>query len=181
MALSPFFGGRSSSIWDPFSSAFWDPSNSISIWRAAPDQPEFMFAKDVQALMNTRVDWKESEDAHSITADLPGLSKEDVKVELEDRNILKISGERRKEEVKEGDIWHRVERATSKFMRIFRLPDNVETNNITATFNNGVLQLVIPKAKETKMEPRSIEISHSSGGEAGRPGGQAERGAPQGA
>lgn len=145
-----------------------------------PDLPVFSLAKDVQAVMNTRIDWKETEDEHIITADLPGLSKTDVKVELEDRNTLKISGERKKEEVKEGDKWHRVERATGKFMRIFHLPDNVDTSKISAKFNNGILTLDIPKAKEMKQEPRSIEIAHAGGDEAGggSSGGPAETGAP---
>lgn len=92
-------------------------------------------------------------------ADLPGLKKEEVKVEVEDKNILQISGERSKEKEEKDDKWHRVERASGKFVRRFRLPDNAKMEQVKATMENGVLTVMVPKALEKKPGVKSIDIS----------------------
>ena len=74
-------------------------------------------------LANVRIDWKETPEAHIIQADLPGLSKEEVKVE--DGRILQISGEKKGEKEEKIDKWHRVKRSVGWFVRRFRLPENV--------------------------------------------------------
>jgi HSP20 family protein len=82
-----------------------------------------------------------------------------VKVEVEDGNILQISGERNKEEEEKTDTWHRVERSSGKFMRRFRLPENAKTEQIRATMENGVLTVTVPKEEVKKPEVKSIQIS----------------------
>ena len=62
------------------------------------------------------VDWKETPEAHLFKVDVPGLKKEEVKVEVEDGGILQISGERSKEQEEKNDKWHRVERSSGKFV-----------------------------------------------------------------
>nr|AFK47080.1 unknown [Medicago truncatula] len=116
-------------------------------------------ARETTALANTRVDWKETQEAHVFSVDLPGLKKEEVKVEIEDGNVLQISGERNKEQEEKDDKWHRVERSSGKFMRRFRLPENVKMDQVKAGMENGVLTVTVPKEEEKKSEVKSIEIS----------------------
>ena len=91
-----------------------------------------------------------------LTADLPGLGEEDVKIEVEDR-VLSISGERKtvSEDSKAG--YRRVERAFGSFRRTLTLPAGVDGSAITASFDKGVLEIAIPKPEQAK--PRRIEIA----------------------
>nr|POF26871.1 18.1 kda class i heat shock protein [Quercus suber] len=91
--------------------------------------------------------------------DLPGLNKEEVKVEVEDDRVLQISGERKVEKEEKKDTWHRVERSSGKFLRRFRLPENAKMDQIKASMENGVLTVTIPKVEVKKPEVKAIEIS----------------------
>eukprot|EP01018_Ginkgo_biloba_P008958 Gb_32016 [translate_table: standard] len=85
MALTPFFGrSRNNSLWDPWDCILFDPWIHISRMDALDlllDTLAFLFSKDAHAVANTRVDWKKPE-SHIFTTDLPGLKKEEVKIEL---------------------------------------------------------------------------------------------------
>ena len=101
------------------------------------------------------VNTREGEYAYHIEVDLPGVGKEDIKVDVSDRT-LSISGERRsKKEVDEKD-YYRCESSYGKFQRSFTLPDNVDTENVTASCEDGVLEVVIPKTQ--KEETKKIEV-----------------------
>jgi HSP20 family protein len=95
-----------------------------------------------------------------------GLKKEELKIELVEKNNLRISGERHKEDVQDTDQWHRVERSSGRFMRQFRLPENVNSDGISAKLENGVLTVNAPKIKPEAVsngdgDVRSIDISAS--------------------
>ena len=106
MSLIPtFFVSCRSNTLDPFSLEIWDPFKDF------PFSSEPQFAKETSALVNTHVDWKETPEAHVFKADLPGLNKEEVKVEVEEDRELQISGERKVEKEEKKDTWHRVERS----------------------------------------------------------------------
>ncbi|MGH2279271.1 Hsp20/alpha crystallin family protein [Aliarcobacter sp. ERUVET-7] len=102
------------------------------------------------------VNTREGEFAYHVDVDLPGVKKEDIKVDL-NKGILTISGERKtKEEVKQED-YYKIETYFGKFSRSFTLPDNVDIENIEAKSYNGVLEIVIPKLKDD-VSKKSIEI-----------------------
>ncbi|CAN1816260.1 17.6 kDa class I heat shock protein 3 [Linum perenne] len=163
MSLIPsFFGNRRSNVFDPFSLDIWDPfegfftpGGSLS---TIPNQSSSA-ARETSAFVNARIDWKETPEAHVFKADVPGLKKEEVKVEVEEGRILQISGERSKEQEEKNDKWHRVERSSGKFVRRFRLPENAKVDEMKAGMENGVLTVTVPKAEEKKAEVKSVQIS----------------------
>ena len=93
------------------------------------------------------VNTREDEKAYYIEVDLPGVKKEDIKVDIKE-NTLTVSGERKfKEEVKEED-YYKIETSIGKFSRTFTLPEDADIENIDAKSENGVLEIVIPKVKK---------------------------------
>ncbi|MFO7530707.1 MAG: Hsp20/alpha crystallin family protein [Marinobacter sp.] len=102
------------------------------------------------------VDIKETDQAFSVEAELPGMSKDDVKVTVHD-GVLTIKGERRQEEETEDKKMHRIERFYGSFMRSFTLPENVDENSVEANFKDGLLTLTIKKAEPK--EPKAIEVN----------------------
>ncbi len=98
----------------------------------------------------------EDENALYVQAELPGLTKDEISVSVEN-GVLTISGEKR-EERREGqkDTFHLYERRYGRFERSFTLPSNVDADHIRARYENGVLELTIPKTEEAK--PRRIQI-----------------------
>ncbi|KAK6779825.1 hypothetical protein RDI58_022009 [Solanum bulbocastanum] len=156
MSLIPsFFGGRKSNIFDPFSLDLWDPFEGFPISTNVPSS-----AREVSAFANAKIDWKETPEAHVFKVDVPGIKKEEVKVEVEEGRILQISGERSREQEEKNDQWHRMERSSGKFLRRFRLPENTKTGEIKAAMENGVLTVTVPKEEEKKKsEVKAIDIS----------------------
>ncbi|RWW49645.1 hypothetical protein BHE74_00044157 [Ensete ventricosum] len=154
MSLAPFgFGSRRGHIFDPFTHDAWDPFHTSLSFRPAAVPGE------ASAFAAARVDWKETPEAHVFKADLPGLRKEEVKVEVEDGRVLLISGERSREHEEKTDTWHRVERSSGKFLRRFRLPENAKVEQVKAAMENGVLTVTVPKEGVIKPNVKSIEIS----------------------
>ncbi|CAJ1938456.1 unnamed protein product [Sphenostylis stenocarpa] len=159
MSLIPsFFGGRKSNVFDPFSLDVWDPFRDFPFPNSLSNSfPEF--SRESSAFVSTRVDWKETPEAHVFQADLPGLKKEEVKVEVEDDKVLQISGERNVEKEDKNDRWHRVERSSGKFLRRLRLPENAKVEEVKASMENGVLTVTVPKTEVKKPDVKAIEIS----------------------
>ncbi|ESR38207.1 17.8 kDa class I heat shock protein [Citrus sinensis] len=161
MSLIPsFFGNRRSSVFDPFSLDVWDPFRDFPLPSGYSSALSSQFPPETSAVVNARVDWKETPEAHVFKADLPGLRKEEVKVEVEDDRVLQISGQRGIEREDKNDTWHRWERSSGMFSRRFRLPENVKMDQIKASMENGVLTVTVPKVEEArKANAKAIEIS----------------------
>ena len=108
------------------------------------------------------MDVTESEDRYVLSLDVPGMKKEDIKIEMSG-NLLTLSGERKRENRSdtEGSA-RRYERSYGYFQRSFTLPDSVDADHVEAVYEDGVLQVVLPKAASAK--PRRIEIGAKKGG-----------------
>jgi HSP20 family protein len=126
------------------------------------------FSSDLHRLVNTLFDenaktqrWVppmdlvEADDHFVLKADLPGLSEEDVSLEVRD-NALTISGQRKAEHEARERGWYRVERSFGSFSRSLTLPEGIDPDAISATFDRGVLSVTIPKPEQRK--PRRIQI-----------------------
>ena len=106
-------------------------------------------------MWNPVVDLYEKDDHFVIKAELPGVNKKDIAIDLKDR-VLTLSGERSYEnEVKEENYFRR-ERSYGKFQRVFTLPADVDSDKIKAEFNDGLLQIEVPKPEEQK--PKKVTI-----------------------
>ena len=101
------------------------------------------------------VDIEETELNYLIRAELPGLSKEKVKVTVED-GVLTLSGERDLERKVEGKTFHHIERLHGTFTRSFTLPENAEAESVSANYKDGLLEIRVAKSEEAL--PKSIEV-----------------------
>nr|CAM96544.1 16.9b kDa heat-shock protein [Triticum turgidum subsp. dicoccum] len=146
---------RRTNVFDPFADLWADPFDTFrSIVPAISGG-----SSETAALANARVDWKETPEAHVFKVDLPGVKKEEVKVEVEDGNVLVVSGERSREKEDKNDKWHRVERSSGKFVRRFRLPEDAKVEEVKAGLENGVLTVPVPKAEVKNPEVKAIQFS----------------------
>ncbi|KAG2553078.1 17.4 kDa class I heat shock protein [Panicum virgatum] len=150
---------RRSNVFDPFSLDLWDPFQGFPFGSGSGSLLPRISSDSDAAFAGARIDWKETPEAHVFKADVPGLKKEEVNVEVEDGNVLQISGERSKEQEEKNDRWHRVERSSGKFLRRFRLPENAKTEQIKASMENGVLTVTVPKEEVKKPEVKPVQIT----------------------
>lgn len=104
-----------------------------------------------------RVDIVEEEKAFQIHVAVPGVNKEDFKLDVND-NLLTISGERKFQKEKKENNFHSIETQYGTFSRSFSLPENVDVNNITAKYNNGILEITVPK-DEKKVVKTTIKVN----------------------
>ena len=102
------------------------------------------------------MDLVETDEYFVLTADLPGLTENDVNIEVDDR-VLTVSGERKAKHESTKDGYHRVERAFGSFSRSLTLPKGVNAEAVEAAFEHGVLEIRIPKPEQPK--PRKISIA----------------------
>ena len=107
------------------------------------------------------VDLLEREDSLVLKADLPGLTEDDVQIEVRG-DVLTIAGERKAEHEEKQNGYYRVERSFGRFSRSLQLPDGVDADRIAAAFDNGVLEVTIPKPQQR--QPRRIEIGGTQNG-----------------
>ncbi|CAN4118905.1 unnamed protein product [Withania somnifera] len=125
----------------------------------AVNAPSRNYVRDAKAMAATPADVKEYPNSYVFVVDMPGLKSGDIKVQVEDDNVLLISGERKREEEKEGAKYVRMERRVGKFMRKFTLPENANTGAISAVCQDGVLTVTIPKLPPPEpKKPKTIEV-----------------------
>ncbi len=108
------------------------------------------------------MDLVETDSDFVLRADLPGLSEDDVNIELED-NVLTVSGERKAEHEERKEGYYRIERTSGAFRRTLTLPEGVDPASVKASFDRGVLEVRIPKPEQRK--PRRVAIAVGAGHE----------------
>ncbi|MHB1224019.1 MAG: Hsp20/alpha crystallin family protein [Gemmatimonadaceae bacterium] len=104
-----------------------------------------------------QIETLERDDSLVLRADLPGIDRNDIHVDLEE-GILTLSGERRQQHEERHEGVYRSERSYGSFYRAIPLPDGVEEDRIAATYENGVLEVVIPLPEQKAQRARKIEI-----------------------
>jgi HSP20 family protein len=121
------------------------------------DFPFHNLQEEMDITWSPRLDVSETDEALEIVADLPGMKKNEIHVNLED-NVLTIKGERKEEKESKTRQIHTVERRSGSFYRALRLPVEVERDKIDASFQDGVLTLRLPKSKKSKPNVTQIAI-----------------------
>jgi HSP20 family protein len=101
------------------------------------------------------VDIKEEDDSYVVHADIPGIDPNNIELNMEN-GVLTLRGERKSEIREDKDNYHRIERITGSFYRRFTLPDTADSENISARYKDGVLEVRVPK--QEKALPRRIEV-----------------------
>ena len=138
--------------------------NTLSIWNPIHEMDELFHNRLASVLGGERVqsvawspvvDIEETELNYLIRAELPGLSKKNVKVVVED-GVLTLSGERDLERKVEGKTFHHIERSHGTFTRSFTLPENAEAESVSANYKDGLLEVSVAKREDAK--PKAIEV-----------------------
>jgi HSP20 family protein len=132
----------------------WEPLALQNLFESVFDAPSPGRSGALRRWMPA-MDLAEADDSYVLKADLPGLTQDDIKIEFEDRTLT-VSGERKAEHEVSKDGYVRVERAFGSFSRTLTLPQGVDPEAVTASFENGVLEVRVPKPEARK--PRRIEI-----------------------
>ena len=101
------------------------------------------------------VDITEHENEYIVKMELPGVSKDDVKITLEN-SVLTVKGEKKQEKESKSSNFHRVERTYGSFQRTFTVPSGVKADSIDASYKDGILNIALPKAEEAK--PKQIDV-----------------------
>ncbi|XP_031500628.1 17.1 kDa class II heat shock protein-like [Nymphaea colorata] len=131
--------------------------------------PTRSYVRDTKAMASTPADVKEYPSSYVFVLDMPGLKSGDIRVQIEEGNVLSISGERKREEQQqkhkekekdEAEVKYlRMERRVGKFMRKFNLPKNANVDAISAEYRDGVLTVTVQKVPRPEpKKPKTIEV-----------------------
>ena len=133
----------------------WNRTNRFSRIFGNPFAPSTTTNENCECVWRPAVDIYEEENGIVLEAELPGIEKKDISIDVKDR-VLTLKGDRTAESETEGKNYYRRERTYGEFQRVFTLPEGVNADDIKADFKDGVLEVHIPKAEVE--EPRKITI-----------------------
>jgi HSP20 family protein len=155
--LTPWTGGRGLSPFgrDPFTSFRHEMDRLFDDFFTPTEQRSF--GGDAGVTLRPSVDVAETDQAYTVTAELPGLEQKDVELNLRD-NALTLSGEKRQESHEENGGRSYTERSFGRFERVIPLPEEVDADRVEANFKNGVLKVTLPKNPKARDKTRRIEI-----------------------
>ncbi len=137
----------------------WEPVPVNRLFNSLFDTPTAGFGSAWRSWIPA-VDIVETDSDYVLRADLPGLTEQDVNVELHN-DVLTISGERKSEHEERKQGYYRVERSSGSFRRSVRLPEGVTPESVKATFERGVLEVTVPKPEQ--QGPHKVEITAGDG------------------
>ena len=141
--------------------AKWDPYHEVDEFLEKYSKPvdwPFRGGKNLTSRTSDwapRVDISETDEKFIVRAELPGIDRKDININIED-HVLSIRGESKQEKAEENEQFQRIERYYGTYCRSFSLPENVDEEKIEAGFKDGLLTLSIPKTGSSK--PKSIEV-----------------------
>jgi len=146
--------------WNPTRDLTTFPLETLSRQREINRMFDNFFRGGIQddgaiSFLTPAVDIAEGDNEYTVRAELPGVSKDDVRITMQD-NILTIRGEKKEEKETKESNYHRTERSYGSFQRSFTLPAHVKSDKIEASHTDGVLTITLPKAEEAK--PKQIEV-----------------------
>lgn len=133
----------------------WNPVNRFNRIFGSTFAPSTTTNENRECVWRPVVDIYEEENGIALKAELPGIEKKDISIDVKDR-VLTLKGERAAENETEGKNYYRRERPYGEFQRVFTLPEGVNADDIKADFKDGVLEVHIPKAEVEA--PRKITI-----------------------
>ena len=139
----------------------WEPFRDMLSLRADMDR---LFSgllggvpEDREGFWAPVVDIEEDSDKIVVKAEIPGMTREDIKVSVQG-NLLTITGERKHENEIKNKTFHRIERAYGKFSRMITLPTDVDADKVKATYKDGILNIALPKPESVKPKHIDVEI-----------------------
>ncbi|MCX8057817.1 MAG: Hsp20/alpha crystallin family protein [Spirochaetes bacterium] len=136
---------------------FWSPFKELEDLKNEIDK-FFNWDYDSPIKLNApAIDIEQDENNFYIKADIPGLTKDDIEIELKD-GMLTLRGEKKVEKEEKKKECFRKERWEGKFERTISLPDYIDTEKAEATYNNGVLEITLPKKEEKKPKKLTLKI-----------------------
>jgi len=144
-------------VWEPFRS-FRPFYGDLDKWFDEVENAGSPAAGPANGTWHPAVDVYETEGGYVLKAELPGVGKEDIKIDV-NNNALTIKGEKKFEEKTEKENYMRIERSYGSFTRTFALSDKVDSGNIKAAFKDGVLEITLPKKEEAKPKEIKVEIN----------------------
>lgn len=149
--------------WNPARDLAAFPTDILNMQREINRMFDDFFQSDRDESSLLAPNWKpavdivEEDNAYVAKVELPGVSKEDVKISMQD-NVLTIRGEKKAEKkAREGNM-HRIERYSGSFQRSFSLPNSVKNDRIEAEFKDGILTITMPKAEEAKAKEIEVKV-----------------------
>ncbi len=142
---------------------FWRPFREMERMRREMDRLWDSFFERRPTRVEEAVEWlptldvSETKDNYMVKAELPGIDPKDIDISLMN-DVLTIKGEKKQEKEEKEENYHLIERSYGAFTRSIQLPGQVQSNNISATFKNGVLKVILPKTEEAKKKEIKVKV-----------------------
>jgi HSP20 family protein len=153
-------GGKNMALirWDPFKELTTLQERMNRLFSDVRSRPTYGEEEMAAGNWMPPVDIYENAESIIIKAELPGITKEDITVEVKN-NTLTLKGEKKFEKEVKEEHYYRMERSYGTFQRAFTLPSTVQQEKVKAKFKEGVLEVQIPKAEEAKPKQVKVEVS----------------------